>query len=57
MVFGVRRLLMICSAVFAVSNFLLPFSPDLRFVLMFQMVSGLTSGTFIPLAFGFSARK
>jgi DHA2 family multidrug resistance protein len=53
MAFGPRRLLMISSAVFALSNLLLPFSPDLRFVLAFQMVSGLASGTFIPLTIGF----
>jgi MFS transporter, DHA2 family, multidrug resistance protein len=49
--------LLISSAVFAVSNFLLPFSPDLRFVLAFQMVSGLASGTFIPLTIGFVAQN
>jgi len=54
---GVRRLLMISCAVFAISNFLLPFSPDLRFVLTFQMVSGLASGTFIPLTIGFVAQN
>src|SRR5262245_46677956 len=53
MVFGPRRLLMISSTVFALSNLLLPFSPDLRFVLTFQMISGLASGTFMPLAIGF----
>jgi DHA2 family multidrug resistance protein len=52
-VFGPRRLLMISSAVFGLSNLLLPFSPDLRFILVFQMVSGLASGTFIPLTIGF----
>ncbi|MBV8444043.1 MAG: MFS transporter [Hyphomicrobiales bacterium] len=57
MVLGLRRLLMISCAIFAVSNFLLPFSPDLRFVLMFQMVSGLASGTFIPLTLGFVAQN
>ena len=57
MVFGVRRLLMISCAIFAISNFLLPFSPNLRFVLMFQMVSGLASGTFIPLTIGFVAQN
>jgi MFS transporter, DHA2 family, multidrug resistance protein len=53
MVFGPRRVLMISSAVFAISNLLLPFSPDLGSVLAFQMVSGLASGTFIPLTIGF----
>ena len=52
-VFGPRRVLMISSAVYALSNLLLPFSPDLRFILVFQMVSGLASGTFIPLTIGF----
>src|SRR5258708_40251422 len=53
MVFGPRRLLMISSAVFALSNLILPFSPDLHFVLAFQLISGLASGTFIPLTIGF----
>jgi DHA2 family multidrug resistance protein len=57
MVFGPRRLLMISSAIFAFSNLLLPFSPDLRFILAFQMVSGLASGTFIPLTIGFVAQN
>ena len=57
LVFGPRRVLVIGSAVFAVSNFLLPFSPDLRFILAFQMVSGLASGTFIPLTLGFVAQN
>jgi DHA2 family multidrug resistance protein len=53
MVFGPRRLLMISSSVFGLSNLLLPFSPDLNFILAFQMISGLSSGTFTPLAIGF----
>src|SRR5271156_479716 len=36
MVFGPRRVLMVSSAVFAVSNFLLPYSPDLATILAFQ---------------------
>ena len=52
-VFGVRRVLLISAAVFAVSNGLLPFSPDLKSVLFFQSVSGIASGTFIPLTIGF----
>jgi MFS transporter, DHA2 family, multidrug resistance protein len=38
MVFGVRRLLMIGGVVFAISNLLLPFSPNLHFVLAFQFM-------------------
>jgi MFS transporter, DHA2 family, multidrug resistance protein len=52
-VFGVRRVLEISAAVFAISNFLLPFSPNLHWVLFYQFVSGLSSGTFIPLTIGF----
>jgi MFS transporter, DHA2 family, multidrug resistance protein len=52
-VFGPRRVLMISGAVFGLSNALLPFSPDLYSVLAFQTVSGLASGTFIPLTIGF----
>ena len=57
MVFGPRRVLVISCAIFGVSNFLLPFSPNLGFVLVFQMVSGLASGTFIPLTLGFVAQN
>jgi DHA2 family multidrug resistance protein len=56
-VFGPRRLLTIASATFMISNFLLPFSPNLGFVLAFQIVSGLASGTFIPLTIGFITRN
>lgn len=52
-VFGPRRVLMFGAAVFAISNLLLPLSPNLRFVLAFQLISGLSSGTFIPLTIGF----
>jgi DHA2 family multidrug resistance protein len=57
MVFGPRRLLMISSAVFMLSNLFLPFSPDLNFVLTFQLISGLASGTFTPLTIGFVAQN
>src|ERR1700751_4507889 len=57
MVFGPRRVLMISTAVFALSNLLLPFSGDLRSVLIFQFIRGLASGTFIPLTIGFVAQN
>ena len=53
MVFGPRRILMISGSVFMVSNFLLPFSRDLNTLLAFQVMSGLSSGTLIPLTIGF----
>jgi len=52
-VFGPRRVLTISIVIFGISNFLLPFSPDLGYVFAFQTISGLASGTFIPLAIGF----
>jgi MFS transporter, DHA2 family, multidrug resistance protein len=52
-VFGVRRVLMISATVFGISNLVLPASPNLGFVLALQMISGLASGTFIPLTIGF----
>ncbi|HUK07490.1 MAG TPA: MFS transporter [Stellaceae bacterium] len=53
MVFGPRRVLMISGNIFAVSNLLLPFSPNVYWVFAFQFISGLSSGTFIPLTIGF----
>ena len=53
MVFGPRRVLMVSGAMFSMSNLLLPYSPDLATILMFQTLSGLASGTFIPLTIGF----
>jgi DHA2 family multidrug resistance protein len=53
LVFGPRRLLLISCAVFTLSNLLLPFSPSLQVVLAFQLISGLASGTFIPLTLAF----
>jgi MFS transporter, DHA2 family, multidrug resistance protein len=52
-VFGPRRVLTMSVVVFGVSNSLLPLSPNLGYVFAFQAISGLASGTFIPLAIGF----
>jgi MFS transporter, DHA2 family, multidrug resistance protein len=52
-VFGPRRVLMISATVFMISNLLLPFSQDLSMVLIFQVVSGVACGTFIPITIGF----
>ena len=54
---GPRRVLMASSAILALSNFFLPFSPDLQSVLASQLVSGLASGTFIPLTIAFVVRN
>src|SRR5580692_11491120 len=42
MVFGPRRVLMVSGSVFMISNCLLPFSPDLKTLLAFQVMSGLS---------------
>ena len=52
-VFGVRRVLVVSATVFGISNALLPLSGNLTSVLVFQAISGLASGTFIPLTIGF----
>jgi DHA2 family multidrug resistance protein len=52
-VFGPRRVLTVSVVVFGISNALLPLSPSLGYVFVFQAISGLASGTFIPLAIGF----
>jgi DHA2 family multidrug resistance protein len=56
-VFGPRRVLIVAVMVFTTSNLLLPYSPGLAGVLAFQLVSGLSSGTFIPLTIGFIVRS
>jgi DHA2 family multidrug resistance protein len=52
-VFGPRRVLTVSVVIFGISNALLPLSPSLGYVFVFQAISGLASGTFIPLAIGF----
>jgi len=52
MVFGVRRVLLVSCTVFAGSTSLIPLSPNLWSVLVLQAISGLSSGTFIPLTIG-----
>src|ERR1700722_8116173 len=44
MVFGPRRGLIVSRAMVSMSNLLLPYSPDLATILMFQTWSGLASG-------------
>jgi hypothetical protein len=44
---------MVSGTIFAASNLLLPYSADLATILAFQTISGVASGTFIPLTIGF----
>ncbi len=53
LVFGVRRVLMVSAAIFAVVSALTPLAPDLQTLLGAELFLGLASGTFIPLTIGF----
>ncbi len=51
--FGPRRVLGVSAVVFLVAMALLPLSPNLNTLLVFQVIGGLSCGTFIPLTIGF----
>ncbi|HET6977387.1 MAG TPA: MFS transporter [Pyrinomonadaceae bacterium] len=51
---GARRVLLYSGAVFMCCSILLPFSPNLRVMLCLQVISGLSSGTFYPLALSYA---
>lgn len=51
---GARRVLLYSGAIFVLCSILLPFSPNLRVMLCLQVISGLSSGTFYPLALGYA---
>src|SRR6185295_6827014 len=46
--------LLYSGAIFMICSILLPFSPSLRVMLCLQVISGLSSGTFYPLALGYA---
>ena len=56
-VYGTRRILIISALVFALAEFLAPFSQNLTILLVLQFVSGLGSGCFIPLTMSFVLRS
>jgi DHA2 family multidrug resistance protein len=51
---GARRVLLYSGTVFIFCSILLPFSPSLRVMLCLQVISGLSSGTFYPLALSYA---
>jgi len=55
-VMGVRRLLIAGAVIFFIAQILLPFSPNFATLLFIQVVSGLSSGVFVPVAIGVIAR-
>jgi DHA2 family multidrug resistance protein len=51
---GPRRVLLYSGSTFILCSILLPFSPSLRVMLGLQVISGLASGTFYPLALSYA---
>jgi MFS transporter, DHA2 family, multidrug resistance protein len=49
--FGTRRVLLTCGAVFTLVSVLLPFAGSLPIMLALLVLAGLTAGTFYPLTF------
>jgi MFS transporter, DHA2 family, multidrug resistance protein len=56
-IFGVRRVLLLAILSMFVASFVGPLSPNLHAFLMTQFLSGLGSGTFIPLTISFIVRS
>ena len=56
-ILGVRRVLLLGIVVFFTPSLLAPVSPNLPAFLAMQFLSGVGSGTFIPLSMGFIARS
>jgi MFS transporter, DHA2 family, multidrug resistance protein len=52
-VFGPRRILLQCAAVFTVASVLLPFAPGYWGILAMSIVAGISSGTFYSLTMTF----
>src|SRR4051794_4036086 len=53
---GPRRVLLYSGTIFSVSSILLPFSRNLQVMLLLQVISGLSSGTFYPLTLSYALR-
>ena len=54
---GVRRVLLWTTPVFVVATILMPFSPNLSVMLALQVVAGIGSGAFYPLAMTYALRS
>ncbi|UPG90326.1 MFS transporter [Luteibacter aegosomaticola] len=51
--FSPRRVLLVGCVVYGLAEFAIPFAPDLRGLVVLQVIAGLGSGTFIPLTASF----
>ena len=56
-IFGVRRVLLLAILSMFIASLVGPLSPNLHAFLMTQFLSGLGSGTFIPLTISFIVRN
>ena len=54
---GIRRVLLWGSSVFVVASVLMPFSPNLTAMLVLQVIAGIGSGPFYPLAMTYALRS
>jgi len=51
---GTRRVLLVCSGVFAIASACLPFAHSYSVLIALLAIAGLSSGTFYPLTIGFA---
>ena len=54
--FGPRRVLLVAGPVYVVVSLVLPYAPSLGSVISLQVLAGLSSGTFYPMALSFALR-
>src|SRR5579871_4973824 len=54
---GPRRVLLPATGIFILCSLLLPFSPNLKVMLLLQAISGLAAGTFYPLTLTYALRS
>ena len=55
--FGARRILLVCAAMFTVVSALLPLVHNYSLLIFLLVIAGLTSGTFYPLTLTFALRN
>ena len=53
-ILGARRVLLVCSAVFAIASACLPFAHNYSALIVLLAIAGLSSGTFYPLTISFA---
>jgi MFS transporter, DHA2 family, multidrug resistance protein len=56
-IFGWRKTLLFCAGILVPVSILLPFVPNLSVLLLLEVIAGLTSGSFYPLALSFILRN